>query len=111
MENLDQFIMTPKSQKILHDQIINESEPGSILHNFDTLLRFIGPGGIAVRGKYNFFPLNSLSHLNEQLKQPIELDLKRPQQKSYSHLHGLYLLLRASGIAYMACYKLKGTFG
>lgn len=31
----------------------------------------------------------------------IKIDLKRPQQKSYPHINGLYLLLRASGIGYI----------
>ncbi len=36
--------------------------------------------------------------MNERLSEPIQLDLKRPQQKSYPPINGLYLLLRASGL-------------
>jgi hypothetical protein len=38
-----------------------------------------------------------LPQLNEQMTRPIEIDLKRPLQKSYPYLNGLYLLLRAAG--------------
>jgi hypothetical protein len=29
----------------------------------------------------------------------VQLDLKRPQQKSYPHLQGMFILLRAAGLA------------
>jgi hypothetical protein len=32
------------------------------------------------------------------VSRPIEIDLKRPLQKSYPHINGLYLLLRATGL-------------
>jgi len=43
-------------------------------------------------------PLHLLPEINARLAHPLELGLKRPQQKSYPHIHGLYLLLRASGL-------------
>ena len=83
---------------VLKQQQITESQPGSILKDFQTLLDFIGDEGIVVSGKYCLIPLKRLSDLNQRLSVPIELDLKRPTQKSYSPINGLYLLLRASGI-------------
>ncbi len=83
---------------VLQQQQITETQPGSILKDFQTLLDFIGDEGIGVSGKYCLIPLKLLSDLNQRLSIPIELDLKRPTQKSYSPINGLYLLLRASGI-------------
>ena len=40
-----------------------------------------------------------LPEINAGLSTPIEIDLKRPQQKSYPYIHGLYLLVRGLGIA------------
>lgn len=85
-------------QDILQAQIITEESPGTILKDFDTLLDFIGSEGLETGGKYHFLPLKLLPELNARLSKPIEIDLKRPQQKSYPHIHGLYLLLRASGL-------------
>lgn len=85
-------------QQVLRDQVIDGNGPGTILKDFEIVLNFIGTDGVAVSGKYNLFPLNVLSELNARLSHPIEIDLKRPQQKSYPNIHGLYLLLRAAGL-------------
>ncbi len=85
-------------QDILRAQTITEDSPGTILKDFETLLDFIGPDGVEAGGKYHFLPLKLLPELNRRLSKQIELDLKRPQQKSYPYIHGLYLLLRASGL-------------
>lgn len=45
--------------------------------------------------------MNLLARINASRKKPIEHGLKRPQQKSYPHIHGLYLLVRASGLTYV----------
>jgi hypothetical protein len=39
-----------------------------------------------------------LPEINARLAHPVVLGLKRPQLKSYPHIQGLYLLLRASGL-------------
>jgi hypothetical protein len=88
-------------QDSLRAQTITEESPGTILKDFATLLDFIGPEGIETSGKYGFLPLRLLPELNARLRKPVALDLKRPQQKSYPPIHGLYLLLRASGLAYV----------
>ena len=77
------------------------------MRDFATLLAFVGADGIEVRGKHKFLPMARLSELNTQLSKPIELDLKRPQQKSYPPIHGLYLLLRASGLGQVGRYGSK----
>jgi Plasmid pRiA4b ORF-3-like protein len=84
---------------ILQQQEITETIPGTILQDFQTLLDFIGQKGIAVGGKLNLIPMKSLTQINQQLAEPIQTDLQRPQQKSYPTINGLYLLLRATAIA------------
>ena len=85
-------------QTILQQQIINDESPGTVVRDFETLLNFIGSEGIQASGKHHFLPMQRLTELNARLINPVELGLKRPQQKSYPHIHGLYLLLRASGL-------------
>lgn len=83
---------------LLNAVTVSEIEPGNILRDFQSLLDFIGDDGIAVSGKKQQFPLKLLAELNQRLSNPIDIDLKRPQQKSYPPLQGLYLLLRATGM-------------
>ncbi|AFZ36822.1 hypothetical protein Sta7437_3315 [Stanieria cyanosphaera PCC 7437] len=83
---------------LLKQQEITVTEPGTILQDFQTLLDFVGEKGISVSGKQHVLPMKSLAELNQRLSQPIQTDLKRPQQKSYPPINGLYLLLRASGL-------------
>ncbi len=88
-------------QKILMNQAISEKSPGSILADFETLLRFIGSEGSPVSGRRHYLPLSLLPDINEQLAQPLDIDLKRPLQKSYPHINGLYYLLRMTGMTYL----------
>lgn len=83
---------------LLQQQIITETEPGTIVRDFQTLLEAMSDGGLPVSGKLQHLSLKVLGQLNSQLTQPIQIALKRPQQKSYPNLHGLYLLLRSTGI-------------
>jgi hypothetical protein len=53
---------------------------------------------ILTTGKHHLLPLSTLAALNAQMAQPLELRLKRPQQKSYPHLNGCYILARAAGL-------------
>jgi len=52
-----------------------------------------------VTGQHRLLPLRCLPDLNARMTFPLQLGLKRPQQKSYPHLNGLYLLLRGSGLS------------
>lgn len=90
--------LTAARQETLRQQVITADKPGSILRDFQTLIDFIGPAGLTVSDQFHFLPLRVLADLNTRLTHPIRLDLKRPQQKSYPHLDGLYLLLRATGL-------------
>jgi hypothetical protein len=90
MENQDKptstFTLSDQNQQVLQNQIIDENGPGTVLHDFEKLLAFIGPDGVSVSGKNNLLPFKLLPQLNEQMTHPIKIDLKRPQQKSY-HLY------------------------
>jgi hypothetical protein len=87
-----------EDRQILTAQTIDEHGPGTILRDFNTLLEVVGVRGIAVTAQNHLLPLNALVPLNARMTRPIELGLKRPQQRSFPHLNALYLLLRASGL-------------
>ncbi|AFZ23119.1 Plasmid pRiA4b ORF-3-like protein [Cylindrospermum stagnale PCC 7417] len=91
--------LTESQQQLLQELSINESHPGTILQDFQTLIDFLQPKGVEVSSVNNLLPLKVLSELNSRLSHPIEILLKRPVQKSYPYINGLYLLLRSSGIA------------
>jgi len=84
-------------KRVLQDLVIEESSPGTILRDFEMLLGYLRERGLPVTGMHQL-PLRVLPEINARLTHPLQLGLKRPQQKSYPHIHGLYLLLRASGL-------------
>lgn len=91
--------LSSKHQQDLRNQVITEDEPGRILRDFEILLAFIGQKKIKVSGIHQLLPMNLLVELNAQFSRPMRIGLKRPQQKSYPYINGLYLLLRASGLS------------
>ena len=84
-------------QQIFRTQSLDNT--GTVLRDFEALLRFVGPDGISVSDKYNLLPMARLAQLNAQMTHPVEIALKRPQQRSYPHINGLYILLRITGLA------------
>lgn len=95
----DQLLLTEDKKQLLQEQTINEHTPGTILKDFQIILEFLQPDGVEVSSTYHQFSLKYLQQLNSQLSYPIDINLKRPVQKSYPYIHGLYFLLRASGLA------------
>ena len=85
--------------QIIQQQIINETEPGNILRDFEILLRFVAANELKVSGVKQLLPQSILGELNESLTNPISIAIQRPVQKSYPNVNGLYLVLRASGLA------------
>jgi hypothetical protein len=83
----------------LRQQVIQETKPGLLLRDFQTALEFIGAAGIEVNSTHHLLCPQALADLNDRLSQPIALTHKRPQQKCYPVINGLYLLLRATGLA------------
>ena len=81
----------------LANQHIDNSGPGTILADFETLLDFV-EGGVRSTGKYHLLPMDRLRELDERMTLPLRPNLARPQQRSFPHINGLYLLLRATQI-------------
>lgn len=96
-----QPVLAQKYQQVLRDQVVDENSPGTILRDFEILLDFVATEVPPVSKKNNLLPMKALAQLNSRLTNPLNIDLKRPVQKSYPHINGLYLLLRASGIGYI----------
>ena len=84
--------------KTLQAAKFDESGPGTILADFETLLSFIGSDGLRSSGKNVRIPLAALNDLDERMTHPLRPSLQRPQQVSFPHLNGLYLLLRSTGL-------------
>ena len=82
----------------LRRQLIDDNGPGTILRDFQTLLDFVGTGGVRATGKYHLLPMDRLFDLDERLTNPLRPRLTRPQLRSFPHIMGLYLLLRATQI-------------
>lgn len=91
---------SPEHEQLLEEVKINLNGPGTVLHDFEAFLSYIREHKPRATGTY-LLPLNELPKINALLTHPIEHGLKRPQQKSFPHIHGMYLLLRASRISYV----------
>jgi hypothetical protein len=95
-------LLAPAQIQCLKKQRFSDDEPGTILKDLTSLLDFIETaGGIAVSEKNHLFAVKILPELNRLLSHPLDVKLKRPVQKSFAHINGLYLLLRVSGVAYI----------
>lgn len=76
--------------------------PGPLLADFETLINFVGPQGIPVGKRGHLLATDSFYQLNARLCRSVSVSLNRPKQKSFPHINGLYLLLRAAGLVYVA---------
>ena len=100
--------MDAKTERLLRGVTISDNEPGSILRDFQTLLEFLGPAGVPSNGKHSLLPLASLRALDERMTRPARPALERPQQRSFPTIHGLYLLLRATGLGVVETIGAEG---
>ena len=89
--------LTPRHERLLRKLTIDEDGPGTILHDFSAFLAFIEEREMSVTPMHQL-RRRMLPEINERLARPIQMGLKKPLQKSYPHIHGLYLLVRASGL-------------
>lgn len=87
----------PQHKKILQNLEINDTNPGTLLHDFQVMIDIFHKQEQTLTAGHQI-PLKLLGEINNRLKNPVELALKRPQQKSYPRIEGLYLVLRASGL-------------
>lgn len=92
--------LTRRYKRLLRKLTITMDAPGTILHDFDAILTYVKEQRLRVTGTHQL-PLRSLAEINARLVHPLELGFQRPVQKSFPPIHGLYLLLRASGLTYL----------
>jgi hypothetical protein len=90
--------LTAGHKRTLRALTVDESGPGTIRHDFAALLAFVRGRDLPLSKAYHLLPLKVLPAINALLSRPIEVRLQRPQLKSYPHIQGLYLLLRATGL-------------
>jgi hypothetical protein len=86
--------MAEQCQRLLSEQPITPSGPGSILKDVDSFLEFVGTEGIATKSRSNTLPIGRLMELNQKSSYPIELTLKRALLRDYPNLAGIFVLLR-----------------
>ena len=86
-----------ESKEAFSEQTIEEDQP-DILRDFETFLNFVTENNLPASGKLELLPLKCLPELNALLSKPFDIDLKRPVQKSFANINGLYLLARTSGL-------------
>lgn len=84
-------------EDILRNTPITSQSPGVILHDFQTILDFVAEASPQLTAGH-LLQMKVMAVLNEQLSRRVQHGLVRPQQKSYPHINGLFLLLRASGL-------------
>lgn len=91
---------TDQEKQSLKDGAVDLATTGSILHDFKVMLDYIIANQPSIT-KSHQLRLQVLNELNEQMKRPLQHDLKRAIQKSFPNLSGLYLILRASGLTFV----------
>ncbi len=87
-----------KEIHILRNTEINDENPGSILKDFRSVIKYLQNNKVPATPSAGYFSISHLAPMNEILSNPIRIDKKRPQKKSFPNLMGLYLLLRGTGL-------------
>src|SRR5215472_9566700 len=87
----------PEHKRTLQSLVIDNSHPGDILPDFEAVLNLIKESGLPLTASEQL-PMSTVQDINARLARPLQVSLQRPQQKSYPPIHGLYLLVRASGL-------------
>ena len=106
MNNKNRFLSLEDAE-IIKKQTFSDTQPGSLLKDFQLMLDFIGDDGIDATKTTHHIGMKYLFELNERITRPVETELKRPQQKAFPVIHGLYLLLRVSGLGRLVEQKSK----
>ncbi|TVQ14583.1 MAG: hypothetical protein EA368_01035 [Leptolyngbya sp. DLM2.Bin27] len=91
--------LAPADQATLNDQTITATAPGTILLDLQIALDMLAAKAVPLSGKLQHMPAKVAAEINQRLSHPVAIALARPVQKSYPNVHGLYLLLRATGLA------------
>jgi hypothetical protein len=98
--------LAKECQRRLTEQQIAFGDPGTILKDVDTLLEFIGPGGIVTKSRNASLPSERLPELNAKVSHPIQLALKRALLRDYPNLAGIFILLRVMDLLQMKGHRL-----
>jgi hypothetical protein len=85
-------------ERMLEERVIDMEGPGTILRDFESLLDFLQERRVRPTEKLRLLPLRVLPEVNARMTHPLQLGLQRPQQKSFPHINGLYLLIRSAGL-------------
>ncbi len=93
--------LADQCQRRLTEQQIAFGDPGTILKDVDTLLGFVGRGGIATKSRNASLPSELLPDLNAKVSHPIQLALKRALLRDYPNLAGIFILTRIMDLLQM----------
>jgi hypothetical protein len=93
--------LSPEQEELLRQQVIDTTQPGSILHDFQILVDFVGTDGAEVSDVKQLLGTKYIAEINTRLIAPIQIALKRPLQNAYPSVQGLYLLLRTLGLSHI----------
>ncbi len=92
---------TPAHARTLTELQISKAGPGTVLRDFEMMLSYLQERPMPVTARHQL-TRSVLPDINARLAHPLQIDLKRSQPKSYPPILGLYVLLRASGLTYVA---------
>jgi hypothetical protein len=67
----------PAIEPVLRRQQITESEPGTVVGDFENFLDFIASGNVFASGKHDLLPMDALAALNARMARPLVIRLKR----------------------------------
>ncbi|MCF7987465.1 MAG: hypothetical protein K9L60_07860 [Methylovulum sp.] len=77
-------ILAPEQILCLKSQQFSDTEPGTLLKDFSSLLDFIGSTGIPVSKENHLLAIKLLPQLNQLMSNPLDVKLKRPPAKIFS---------------------------
>ena len=98
---------TAQHEAVLRRQKITDDAPGPIVRDMSAFLELVVERRPRASGTYDFVEIAALPDLNARLARPYAVRLRRPQQKSYPNIHGLFLLGRVSGLVTVEGAKAK----
>ena len=100
LSDSNKFELTRQGKALLQQTVITDDSPGPILRDFQVLLDYIQEHEPEVT-KTHQLSMKTLQPINGRLTHSIRHNLSRPTQKSLPNVAGLYLILRASGLAFI----------
>jgi len=105
----DQKPLSQSSRKVLCETTFSATQPNAIVQDFETFIEFLQLYEVEVSTNQQAIAPKYLADLNSRLSHPVAIDFQRPSQKSYPNIHGLYLLLRGSGLGVVRSDKKRNV--